>query len=156
MSTEPVMPSNHLILCCSLLFLLSIFPSSRVFSNELALCIRSPKYWNFSFSISPSSEYSGLSLLALLWNSALSWVYLSLSPLSSASLLSSAICQFSLHNHFAFLKFFFWWFWSVSPVQCYEPPSIILQALCLPVRFLESVHHLHCIIIRNLGPTWMA
>ena len=58
MSTESVMPSNHLILCCPLLLLLSIFPSIRVFSNELALCIRWPKYW--SFSISPSNEYSGL------------------------------------------------------------------------------------------------
>ena len=55
MYIEPVMPSNHLILCCSLLFLLSIFPSIRVFS-ESALCIRWPKYWSFSFSISSSNE----------------------------------------------------------------------------------------------------
>ena len=60
MSIESVMPSNHLILCCPLLLLPSIFPSSRVFSNELALRIRWPKYWGFSFSISPSNEYSGL------------------------------------------------------------------------------------------------
>ena len=59
MSIESVMPSNHLILC-HLLFLPSIFPSIWVFSNESALCIRWPKYWGFSFSISPSSEYSGL------------------------------------------------------------------------------------------------
>ena len=59
-SIESVMPSNHLILCCPLLLLLSIFPSIRVFSNESALRIRWPKYWNFSFSISPSNEYSGL------------------------------------------------------------------------------------------------
>ena len=58
MSTESVMSSNHLILCFPLLLLPSIFPSIRVFSNELALCIRWPKYW--SFSISPSNEYSGL------------------------------------------------------------------------------------------------
>ena len=58
MSIESMMPSNHLILCRPLLLLPSIFPSSRVFSNESALCIRWPKYW--SFSISPSSEYSGL------------------------------------------------------------------------------------------------
>ena len=56
---ELVMPSNHLILCCPLLLLPSIFPSIRVFSNESALYIRWPKYWSFSFSISPSSEYSG-------------------------------------------------------------------------------------------------
>ena len=54
------MPSNHLILCCPLLLLPSIFPSIRVFSNESALCIRWPKYWSFSFSISPSNAYSGL------------------------------------------------------------------------------------------------
>ena len=58
MSIELMMPSNHLILCCPLLFLPSIFPSIRIFSSELALHIRWPKYW--SFSISPSNEYSGL------------------------------------------------------------------------------------------------
>ena len=61
MSIESVMPSNHLILCCPLLLLSSIFPSIRVFSNESALCIRWPKYWSFSFSIRPSmNKYSGL------------------------------------------------------------------------------------------------
>ena len=60
MSIESVMPSNHLILCCPLLLLPSIFPSFRVFSNELVLHIRWPKYWGFSFNISPSDEHSGL------------------------------------------------------------------------------------------------
>ena len=60
MFTEEVMLSNHLILCRPFLFLPSFFPSIRVYSNESALCIRWPKYWSFSFSISPSSEYSGL------------------------------------------------------------------------------------------------
>ena len=60
MSSESVMPSNHLILCHPLLLLPSVFPSIRVFSKEWALCIRWPKYWSFSFSISPSNEYSGL------------------------------------------------------------------------------------------------
>ena len=60
MSIESVMPSNHLILCHPLLLLPSIFPSISVFSNEFALLIRWPKYWSFSFSISPSIEYSGL------------------------------------------------------------------------------------------------
>ena len=60
MSIESVMPSNHLSLCCLLLSLPSIFPSIRVFSHESALPIRWPKYWSFSFSISPSNEYSGL------------------------------------------------------------------------------------------------
>ena len=60
MSIESVMPSNHLILCCPLLLLLSIFPSIRVFSNESALRIRWPRYWTFSFDISPSNEHPGL------------------------------------------------------------------------------------------------
>ena len=60
MSINPVMPSNHLILCFPLLLLPSTFPSIRVFSNESALCIRWPKYWAFSFSISPSNEHTGL------------------------------------------------------------------------------------------------
>ena len=60
MSLESVMPSNHLLLCPSLLLLPSIFPSIRAFFNEWALCIRWPKYWSFSSSISPSNECSGL------------------------------------------------------------------------------------------------
>ena len=60
MSMELVMPSNHLILCCPLLLLPSVFPSIGVFSNESVLQIRWPKYWSFSFSISPSNEHSGL------------------------------------------------------------------------------------------------
>ena len=60
MSSESVMPSNHLILCRPLLLPPSIFPSIRVFSNESVLCIRWTKYWSFSLSISPSNEYSGL------------------------------------------------------------------------------------------------
>ena len=60
MSIKSVIPSNHLILCCPLLLLPSIFPSIRVFSNESALHIRWPKYWSFSFNISPSNEYPGL------------------------------------------------------------------------------------------------
>ena len=67
MSIESVMPSNHLILCCSLLLLPSIFPSIRVLSNESALRIRWPRYWSFSFSISPSSKYSGLISFSVDW-----------------------------------------------------------------------------------------
>ena len=66
-SIELVMPSNHLILCRLLFFLPSIFPAIRVFSNESALCIRWPKYWSFSFNISPSSEYSGLISFRMDW-----------------------------------------------------------------------------------------
>ena len=60
-------PSNHLVICCPLLLLLSTFPSIRVFSNELALPIRWPMYWNFSFSISPSNEYPGLISFRIDW-----------------------------------------------------------------------------------------
>ena len=66
MSIESVMPSSYLILCCPLLPP-SIFPSIRVFSNESVLCIRWPKFWSFSFSISPSSEYSGLISFRMDW-----------------------------------------------------------------------------------------
>ena len=71
-STEPVMPSNHLILCCPLLLPPSIFPSIRIFSNESVLRIRWPKYWSFGFNISPSNEYSGLTVyisLSQKWSS---------------------------------------------------------------------------------------
>ena len=67
MSVELVMPSNHLLLCCPLLLLPSIFPSIRVFSNESVLPIRWPKHWSFSFSISPSNEYSGLISFRMDW-----------------------------------------------------------------------------------------
>ena len=67
MSIESVMPSNHLILCCPLLLLPLVFPSIRVFSNESALFIRWPKYWSFSFNISPSNEHSGLISFTMDW-----------------------------------------------------------------------------------------
>ena len=67
MSIELVMPSSHLTLCCPLLLLPSIFPSITVFSSESDLRIRWPKYWSFSFSISPSSEYSGLVSFRMGW-----------------------------------------------------------------------------------------
>ena len=67
MSIESVMPSNHIILCCPLLLLPSIFPSIRVFSNESTLHMRWPKYWSFSFSLSPSNEYPGLISFRIDW-----------------------------------------------------------------------------------------
>ena len=67
MSIEPVMPSNHLIVCHPLLLLASIFPRIRVFSNESALCIKWPNYWSFSFSISPSDEHPGLISFRMDW-----------------------------------------------------------------------------------------
>ena len=67
MSIELVMPSNHLILCRRLLLMPLVFPSIRVFSSESVLCIRWPKYWSFSFNISPSNEYSGLISFRMDW-----------------------------------------------------------------------------------------
>ena len=67
MSIVSVMPSNHLILCHPLLLLPSVFPNIRIFSNEPVLCIRWPKYWSFSFSISPSNEYLGLISFRIEW-----------------------------------------------------------------------------------------
>ena len=67
MSIESVMPPNHLVFCCPLLLLPSVFPSIRVFSSESTLCIRWPKYWTFSFSIGPSNEYSGLISFRMDW-----------------------------------------------------------------------------------------
>ena len=67
MSIKSVMPSNYLILCRPLLFPPSIFPQIRVFSSESVLCIRWPKYWSFSFNISPSNEYSGLIFFRMDW-----------------------------------------------------------------------------------------
>ena len=67
MSITSVMQSNHLILCCPLLLLPSVFPSIRVFPNESILCIRCPRHWSFSFSISPSNEYSGLISFRIDW-----------------------------------------------------------------------------------------
>ena len=67
MSIESMIPSNHITLCCPLLFLSSIFPSIRVFSNELALCTRWLKCWSFSFSISPSNEYAALISFRIYW-----------------------------------------------------------------------------------------
>ena len=85
MSIELVMPSNHLILYLPLLLLTSVFPRIRVFSNESALCIRWKKYWSFSFSISPSNEYSGLISFKI------DWVYLLAVQGTLKSLLQASI-----------------------------------------------------------------
>ena len=94
MSIESVMPSNHLILCCSLLLLLSIFPNIRVFSTESALLIRWPKYW--SFSISPSNEYSGLI------SSRMDWLDLLAVQGTLKSLLQHHSSKASILQHLAF------------------------------------------------------
>ena len=97
MSIESVMPSNRLILCRSLLLLPSIFHRIRVFSNESVLCIRWPKYWNFSFSISPSNEYSGLISFRTDWFNLLEVQGTIKSLLQHHSSKASILCaQFSL------------------------------------------------------------
>ena len=95
-SIELVMPSNHLILCRHLLLPPSIFPSIRVFSNELALCIRWPKYWSFSLNISPSNEYSGLIFFRM------DWLYLFAVQGTLKSLLQHDSSKASILCHSAF------------------------------------------------------
>ena len=99
MSNELVMPSNHLILCCPLLLLPSIFPSIRVFSNESALCIRWPNYWSFSFSISPSNEYSALISFRI------DWFDFFAVQVSLKSLLQDHTLKASVLQHSAFFMF---------------------------------------------------
>ena len=89
MSTESVMPSNHLILCHPFLLPSSIFPSIRVFSNKSVLCIRWPNDWNFSFSISPSNEYSGLISFRMT-----GWISLESSPTPQFKSIDSSVLSF--------------------------------------------------------------
>ena len=96
MSIEWVMPSNHLILCHPLLLLPSIFPSIKVFSSESVLCIRWPKHWSFSFSISPSNEYSGLISFRM------DWLYLLAVQGTRKSLLQHQSSQASILQRSAF------------------------------------------------------
>jgi len=98
-------------------------------------------------------------LLAILWNSAFRWAYLSFAPLPFASHLFSGICKASSDNHFALLHFLSrGWFCSLPPVQCYEPQSIVLQALCLPdlILWIYSLPPLCNHKGFYLSHTWMA
>ena len=107
MPIESVMPSNYLILCRPPLLLLSIFPSIRVFSNETVLHIRWPKYWSFSFSISPSSEHPGLISFRMDWFDLLAvQVTLKTSPTPQFKSINSSVLSFlysptltSIHDH---------------------------------------------------------
>ena len=95
MSIESVMPSNQLILCCPFLLLPSIFPSIKVFSNESVLHIRWPKYWSFSFSISPSNEYPGLISFRMDWLDLLAVQgTLNSSPLPQFKSINSSVLSF--------------------------------------------------------------
>ena len=115
MSIGLVMPSNHLILCCPLLLLPSILPSIRVFSNEPVLCIRWPKYWSFSFSISPSNEYSELISFTI------DWFYLLAVQGTLKTLLQYHSSKASILQHSAFL--------------CFIQPRILHDVFCI---FIEN------------------
>ena len=114
MSIESVTPSNHLILCHSLLLLPSILPSIRVFSNELVLRIRRPKYWSFSFSISTSNEYSGLISFRIDWF-----------DLLAVQGVSRIFSNTTLQKH---------QFFSAQPsMQCYAKSLQLCPTLCDPI-----------------------
>ena len=130
--------------CCSVLYCTEVLYCKGTWNVPLVSLIFLQRSLVFpilllSFiSLHCSLKKAFLFLLAILRSSAFSWVYLSLSPLPSDSFLFSAICKASSDNHFTFLHFVFFffffvaWFWSLPPVQCYKPPSIVLQALFLP------------------------
>ena len=111
------MPSNHLILCCPLLLLPSIFPNIRVFPNESALRIRCPKHWSFSFSISPSNEYSGLISFRMDWLDLLEyyWIFLNLKNI--------------LQHHSS--KTSILWCWAFSIVQLSHPDMTTGKTIAL-------------------------
>ena len=122
MSIESVMPSNQLILYCPLLLLPSIFPSIRVFSNELAVCIRWPKYWSLSFIVSPSNEYAGLI------SSRIDWFDLLTVQGTLKSLLQHHSSKASILRHSAFFMVQLsypglplWLSWERIHLQCGRP-----------------------------------
>ena len=145
MSTESVMPSNCLVLCCPLLLLPSIFPRIKVFCSESVLCIRWTKYWSFSFSISSSSEYSGLVSLRTGWCDLLA-VQGVLKRLlqyhtSKASVLQHSATFMVQHHHFIFLYFcfffFFAFYWSGVNLRC------CVSFKCMAI---DSVMHIYSVI----------
>ena len=123
-SIEFVMPSSHLILCRPLLLLPPIPPSIRLFSNGSTLCLRWPKYWSFSFSISPSKEHPGLISFRIDWLDLLA-VQGTLKRCPQTTTLPSCV------------SFSWECFWSPLLVQYYKSPSIFLQALCLRSNLLN-------------------
>ena len=138
------MPSNHLVLFCPLLLLPSIFLSIRVFSNELALCIRWPKYWSFSFNISPSNEYSGLISFRIDW-------FDLCSPRDSQE--SSPTLQFkSIHSSaFSFLCSPTLEFGVISTQQVWFKQTIALQLSCGCVKLSRFWVFQMALVVKNLS-----
>ena len=132
-STESVMLSNHLILCCALFLLSSIFPSIRVFSNESALRIRWPEYWSFSFSISTSNEYSGLISFKIDWFDllAVQGTLQEFSPTSHLESINSGVQPFFM-------------------IQLLHPYIAIGKTIVWPYRPLSANGYI-CFLIRYLG-----
>ena len=138
MSIESVMPSNHLILCWPLLLLPSILPSIRVFSHESALCTRWPKYWSFSFSISPSNEYSGLIFFKM------DWLDLLTVQGTLKSLLQHHSSKASILQHSAFFV-----------VQLSHPYTTTGKTIALTRQtFVGKVVQCLCFLICCLGWSW--
>ena len=146
MSTESVMPFTHLVLCCPHLLLTSVFPCIRIFSTELAFCIRWPKYWSFSFSIIPSSEYSGLISFRIDWSDLLAVQGTPKNFLQHHSLKSS-ILQYSafLMAHLSPLymttekNHSFVWLTKDQPLSAEECPCFLI--LCLGLSYLFAFSH---------------
>ena len=141
MSIESVMPSNHLILCCPLLLLPSIFLSIRVFSTESVLHIRWPKYWSFSFSITPSNEHSGL-------------IYFRMDWLDLSRVFSNTTVQ--KHQFFgAQFSFFFFFFisWRLITLQHCSGFCHTLILVILVIHWQESAMVLHVFPIPIPPPT---
>ena len=160
-SIELVMPSNPLVLCHPLLLLPSIFPSIKVFSNELALCIRWPKYWSFSFSISPSNEYSGLISSRIDWFDLLlvQGILKSLLQHQDSKATTSSTCWgfyfcrraqgyfyvYPLRQNQDPTPQLLYCFLTVPPLTLYPLPSIISSCPSLPFRTQEGSGRLESI-----------
>ena len=143
-----------------LCFIASIFAWNVLFVSLIFLkrSLIFPILLFSSISLHWSLRKAFLSLLVILWNSAFKWEYLSFSLLPFTSILFPTICKASSDNHFAFLHFFFLGMvWSLPPVQCHEPLSIVLQALCL----LDITHWIYLSLLLyhckgfDLGHTWV-
>ena len=145
MSIKSVMPSHHLILCRPILLLPSLFPSIRVFPKESVLRIRWPKYWSFSFSISPSNEYSGLISFRMDWLDLLAGFYLIiyhlsiyLSMIHSSMYLSVCLSSLSIHLSSIYCLPIY----HVSLYLCTYLSSIYLPIICLSFLLKEKACHL--------------